>query len=108
MEDNFDRFDLILSDNSSIVEEPTQDVGMEPLDNSPLSSYIIYSDQIRSDHIIHNNYFIHMRGIDNVDYRIAYEYIVECLDYLDRLIVKHQTLEAYILPLNIQANLVEV
>ena len=94
MEDNFDRFDLILSDNSSIVEEPTQDVGMEPLDNSPLSSYIIYSDQIRSDHIIHNNYFIHMRGIDNIDYRMVYYDIIECLDNLNRLIVEHQALEA--------------
>ena len=44
-----------------------------------------------------------MSGIDTVDYRMSYEYLIESLDYLDRLIVQHQTLDAIervILPLN--------
>lgn len=35
-----------------------------------------------------------MRGIDNIDYRMVYYDIIECLDNLNRLIVEHQALEA--------------
>jgi hypothetical protein len=67
---------------------------MEPLDNGALTNQVIYSDQIRADDIIYNNYIIHMRGIDNIDYRVVYYDIIECLDNLDLLIAEHQTLEA--------------
>jgi uncharacterized protein YjaG (DUF416 family) len=114
IENDPERLDLILSDNSSSVDESTQNIGMEALDNGIPSSHVIYSEQMRSDHIIHNNYSIHMSGIDDVDYRMAYEYLIEYLDTIDRLIVQHQTLsklENIILPLNneleVQASIIE-
>jgi len=67
---------------------------MEPLDNGVLINQVTYSDQIRADDIIYNNYIIHMRGIDNIDYRMVYCDIVECLDNLDLLIAEYQALEA--------------
>lgn len=90
LEDNFD----ISSDGSSIFNETIENIGMEPLDNGALTNQVIYSDQIRADDIIYNNYIIHMRGIDNIDYRVVYYDIIECLDNLDLLIAEHQTLEA--------------
>lgn len=82
-------FNPIPSDNSSVVDI---NVGMEPLDNGVSFSDVIYSGQMRSDNIIYNNYSIHMSGNDNIDYRMAYEYLTECLDGLDKLIAEHQTL----------------
>lgn len=90
IEDNFD----LSSDGSSIFNEIIEDIGMEPLDNGALINQVTYSDQIRADDIIYNNYIIHMRGIDNIDYRMVYYDIIECLDNLNRLIVEHQALEA--------------
>jgi len=90
IEDNFD----LSSDGSSIFNEIIENVGMEPLDNGVLINQVIYSDQIRADDIIHNNYIIHMRGIDNLDYRMVYCDIVECLDNLDLLIAENRALEA--------------
>lgn len=90
LEDNFD----ISSDGSSIFNEIIENVGMEPLDNGVLINQVTYSDQIRADDIIYNNYIIHMRGIDNIDYRMVYCDIVECLDNLDLLIAEYQALEA--------------
>lgn len=98
LEDNFD----LSSDGSSIFNEIIENIGMEPLDNGALTNQVIYSDQIRADDIIYNNYIIHMRGIDNIDYRVVYYDIIECLDNLDLLIAEHQALEAserVILPL---------
>lgn len=98
LEDNFD----LSSDGSSIFNETIENIGMEPLDNGVLTNQVIYSDQIRVDDIIYNNYIIHMRGIDNIDYRVVYYDIIECLDNLDLLIAEHQALEAserVILPL---------
>lgn len=89
-DDNFD----ISSDGSSIFNEIIENVGMEPLDNGVLINQVIYSDQIRADDIIYSNYIIHMRGIDNLDYRMVYEDIVECLNNLDLLIAEYQALEA--------------
>ena len=92
-EDNLDRLDLILTDNSFIVDQGNNNVSIEPLDND-LSSYdIIYSDQIRADHFIHNNYSIDMSGLDRLEYRLVYEYTVESLDILDNLMDKHQEFE---------------
>jgi hypothetical protein len=67
---------------------------MEPLDNGVPFNKVIYSGQMRSDNIIYNNYSIHMSGNDNIDYRMAYEYLTECLDGLNKLIIEHQALIA--------------
>jgi hypothetical protein len=82
-------FNPIPTDNSSVVDI---NVGMEPLDNGISFSDVIYSGQMRTDNIIYNNYSIHMSGNDNIDYRMAYEYLTECLDGLNKLITEHQTL----------------
>lgn len=84
-------FNPLPSDNSSVVDI---NVGMEPLDNGVPFNEVIYSGQMRSDNIIYNNYSIHMSGNDNIDYRMAYEYLTECLDGLNKLIIEHQALIA--------------
>ena len=93
--------DLGTLDNNSNV--PGQDVGMEPLDSGIALTDVMYSNNPRSEHIIHNNYSIDMDGIDNMEFRMTYEYLIECLDHLDELIDRHQEMEALervILPLN--------
>lgn len=82
-------FNPLPTDNSSIVDT---NVGMEPLNNGVSFSNVIYSGQMRTDNITYNNYTIHMSGNDDIDYRMAFEYLTECLDGLNKLIVEHQTL----------------
>lgn len=49
---------------------------------------------MHTDDIIYDNYIIHMRSIDNINYHVAYYDILEYLDNLDPLIAVHQALEA--------------
>nr|AKP95618.1 hypothetical protein [Penicillium nordicum] len=90
LEDDLDR----TSDGSSIFNEIIEDIGMEPLDNGSSINEVVYSDQIRADDIVFNNYHIHMSGVDNIDYRMVYYDILESLKNLEQLKVEHQALEA--------------
>ena len=96
--DSDDDMSELISENSSVVDT---NVGMEPLNNGVSFSDVIYSGQMRIDNITFNNYSIQMSGKDNIDYRMAYEYLTECLENIDRLIAEHETvltLERQIIP----------
>jgi hypothetical protein len=77
-------------------------IGMEPLNNGVASSDALYSYMQRFDYMVHNNYKILMKGIDNVDYRVGYEYLIDSLNILDQIIIEQHILvqlENIILPL---------
>jgi len=100
---NLNEPNIIAAHHSPQADSTPLIIGMEPLNNGISSNLVIYNHEMRYDQFVHNNYSIHMSGIDTVDYRMSYEYLIESLDYLDRLIVQHQTLDAIervILPLN--------
>ena len=100
---NLDEPSIILAHHSPQADPTPLIIGMEPLNNGIASNLVIYNHEMRYDQFIHNNYSIHMSGLDTIDYRMSYEYLIDSLDYLDRLIVQHQTLDALervILPLN--------
>jgi hypothetical protein len=80
---------------------------LEPLNSNIPLNEIIYTGHLRFDQFIHSNYSIHMSGIDNIDYRMAYEYLIDSLNDLDNLIQQYDVLEGLersILPLNIGFN----
>ena len=112
---NLDEPSIILAHHSPQADPTPLIIGMEPLNNGIASNLVIYNHEMRYDQFIHNNYSIHMSGLDTIDYRMYYEYLIDSLDYLDRLIVQHQTLDALervILPLNngldVQSQVVEI
>ena len=112
---NLNEPNIIAAHHSPQADSTPLIIGMEPLNNGISSNLVIYNHEMRYDQFVHNNYSIHMSGIDTVDYRMSYEYLIESLDYLDRLIVQHQMLDAIervILPLNngldAQAQVVEI
>ena len=82
------------SSSSDIGAFTNRGEGMESLDN-PFSSNFTYSDLARTDQVIYNNYNINMQGIDNADYRMAYEYLKDCLNHLDDLMVQEQAMVAH-------------
>lgn len=82
------------SSSSDIGAFTNRGEGMESL-NNPFSSNFTYSDLARMDQVIYNNYNINMQGIDNADYRMAFEYLKDCLNHLDNLMVQEQAMVAH-------------
>lgn len=82
----------VLSNASSRVSGSDQNQGYEPLDSGLPLNDVEYTDMFRFDNIIHNNYIIYMQGNDTVDYRMAYEYLIDSLNNLDSMILEHQNL----------------
>lgn len=82
----------ILSNASSRFSGSDQAQGYEPLDSGLPLNDVEYTGMFRFDNIIHNNYIIYLQGEDTVDYRMAYEYLIDSLNNLDSLIHEHQNL----------------
>jgi hypothetical protein len=83
--------DDVLSVNiSTDVSDPHVGVGLEPLDNGLMFNEVTYSGMLRQDQHIHSNYMIKMRGIDDMEYRATYDYLIDTLNYLDHLIMKYK------------------
>jgi len=83
--------DDVLSVNvSTDVSDPHTGVGLEPLNNGLKFNEVTYSGMLRQDQHIHSNYMIKMRGIDDMEYRATYDYLIDTLNYLDHLIMKYK------------------
>ncbi len=83
--------DDVLSVNiSTDVSDPHVGVGLEPLNNGLMFNEVTYSGMLRQDQHIHSNYMIKMRGIDDMEYRATYDYLIDTLNYLDHLIMKYK------------------
>lgn len=87
----------VASDNSNGIlsnasSDQIQGYKPEPLNSGLPLNDVEYTDMFRFDNIIHKNYNIYMQGNDTVDYRMAYEYLIDSLNTLDNMILEHQTL----------------
>lgn len=82
----------ILSNASSRDSGYDQVQSFEPLDSGLPLNEVEYNEMFRFDNIIHNNYTIYMQGDDTIDYRMAYEYLIDSLNNLDILIQEHNNL----------------
>lgn len=87
--------DDVLSINiSSDVTDPHLGAGLVPLDNGQLADQVTYSELWRQDQYDPSNYLIHIQGIDNMNFRRAYEYVIDALNNMDMLIIKHNAMTA--------------
>lgn len=88
--------DAIASVNVSTdsgVADPYLGAGLAPLNNGQGALEVTYSEMAREDQHIHSNYLINTRGTDNMDYRIAFDYLIDSLRSLD-LLIQHSNVVA--------------
>lgn len=74
----------------SAVSDPFQGSGLVDLNNGLGLQEVTYSGLYREDQHSISNYLINTRGTDDLDYRSAFEYIVDAITNLDLLIVKYE------------------
>lgn len=74
----------------SAVSDPFQGSGLVDLYNGLGLRDVTYSGLYREDQHSISNYLINTRGTDDIDYRAAFEYIVDAITNLDLLIVKYE------------------
>lgn len=87
--------DDVLSINiSSDVTDPHLGAGLVPLDSGQEANLVTYSELWRQDQYDPSNYLVHIQGIDNMNLRRAYEYVIDALDNLDMLIFKYNAMSA--------------
>jgi hypothetical protein len=82
--------DAIASGNVSTdsgVADPYLGAGLAPLNNGQRALDVTYSEMHREDQHIYSNYLINTRGTDNMDYRIAFDYLIDSLRSLDQLML---------------------
>jgi hypothetical protein len=77
--------DYQFSDDTSSSGSVSADVGLEPLNNGATAGDSTYSYVDRIDGNEFGNYLIISEGTDNHDYRMLYEYVIDCLGSLEIL-----------------------
>ena len=105
-----DNGDNPIPDNSIVQlgNEPSQLVGMEPLNYGIPINEVTYSNLMRTDSVVYSNYSIDMQGLDDMAYRAAYEDTIDCINNLDILIALQQRMvqiEEFLAPLSNQLDL---
>jgi hypothetical protein len=88
--------DDVLSINiSTDISDPHLGVGLEPLNSGLQLKQVTYSGMLREDNVRLENFVINMRGEDTMEYRIAYDYLIDTINHLENLISKYQILRYF-------------